>query len=103
MASSKKPKRKHAHLHRWAQVNRADAANNMRLQLGATYDLLDASADFGLELLQQCYVMRMKTRPSTTSWVSLLILHRTLELLEGISVLVVPDACGRRGHCSAAC
>ncbi len=60
----------------------------MRLQLGATYDLLDASADFGLELLQQCYVMRMKTRPSTTSWVSLLILHRTLELLDGISVLV---------------
>jgi hypothetical protein len=88
MPSKPKPKRKHAHLHRWARIDRAAAAQDVRIHLGAACDLLEVDADFGLHLLQQGYTLRQETRPSLTSYVALLVVHRAILLLDGISVLV---------------
>lgn len=88
MPNKKKPKHKQAHLHRWARIDRAGAAHDARVHLGAAYDLLDVDADFGLNVLQQAYVVRATERKNLTSFAALLAFYRALELVDGISVLV---------------
>ena len=88
MPSKKKPRHRQAHLHSWARIDRASAMHNARVHLGAAYDLLDVDADFGLNALQQAYTIRADTRPSLTSFAALLVFHRAMDLLDGLSVLI---------------
>lgn len=88
MPHKKKPKRKHAHLHSWARIDRAGAMHNARVHLGAAYELLEVDADFGLNALQQACEARLDTRPSLTSFAALLVFHRATDLLDGLSVLI---------------
>jgi hypothetical protein len=88
MSKAKKPKRKLAHLHPWAYLDRPAAAHRVRVKLGVASELLDLDVDFGLRVLQDAHAIRSEIRPSLTSSVALLAFHRALELLDGVSVLI---------------